>query len=216
MGSDVPKQFLPLAGIPVIVRTVKVFLEADAGIRIATVVGAEWMSYFADLVDEWELPRGLAIVSGGNTRFESVRNGLRALPGPDGWVAVHDAVRPMLTAALVTRVFEEAETHGSAVPAIPVSETIREIRADGSAAISRDTLRSVQTPQCFKLKELAAAYEQPYDTGFTDCATVMERAGHRIHLVEGEPMNIKLTTKADIEFSQWYLTYQVRDTREPG
>ena len=137
-------------------------------------------------MNEWDLPEGIVTVGGGDTRFDSVRNGLRALVDAEGFVSVHDAVRPLVSAELIARVFEGAEKEGNAVPVVQVNESIRRVEESGSSAVVRDAMRIVQTPQCFRLAELRAAYEQPNDTSFTDCATVMEKAGHEIHLVNGE------------------------------
>lgn len=207
MGTEVPKQFLPLAGTPVIVRTITAFIAADPDIHLVVVVPRAWMEHFAGLVEQWELPRGLVTVSGGDRRYDSVKNGLAVLSGRDGLVAVHDAVRPLLDTKLITRVFEAAHAVGSAVPAVPVKESLRQVDGTSSKAVSRDALHIVQTPQCFRLKFLCQAYEKPFEESFTDCATVMERAGETITLVEGEPINIKITTKADFLFAQWYLSF---------
>jgi len=207
VGGEVPKQFLPVAGMPIIIRTIKAFLKAIPDINLIVVGASRWNDHYLDLANEWDLPKHHAVVTGGDTRFASVVNGLRALRAgaSDGVVAVHDAVRPLVTEDLILRAFTEAEAFGSAVPVVEIRESVREVEGDVSSSFSRDRLRLVQTPQCFRLADLIKGYEQPHDPTFTDCATVMESAGYKIHLIEGERGNIKITTREDLEFAQWQL-----------
>jgi 2-C-methyl-D-erythritol 4-phosphate cytidylyltransferase len=216
LGSETPKQFLPLDGTPVIVRSIQAFITADAGTRITVVVAEDWMHHFRELVEEWDLPRHTTIVSGGETRFHSVRNGLVAIARADGLVAVHDAARPLVTPELIRRVFDAAEQKGNAVPAVDITETLRRVDGDQSASIHREDFRIVQTPQCFEIGPLSKAYELPYQESFTDCASVMEAAGHKIHLVDGDRGNIKLTTRDDLKLANWYLAFGAGERTGPG
>ena len=151
------------------------------------------------------------VASGGATRFHSVLNGLRTIPTDvaEAVVGVHDGVRPFVSPDVIRRCYAEAEQTGTAVPVMPVVETVRHIQADGtsSATIDRSRLRLVQTPQAFSLSLLRRAYEQPYRDAFTDDASVVEALGHPITLVEGNRENIKLTTPFDLQVAETILTF---------
>ena len=208
MGSSIPKQFVPLDGRPVLQMTMERFLDAEPDIRIVTVLPAAHVRMWKDLCygNNFHVPQ--IIAEGGLTRFHSVRNGLVRVP--DGaLVAVHDGVRPFVSRALVSSVFEAAEEHRAAVPVIPCTDTLRPIvRKDGGlerikgAVIDRDRVFAVQTPQVFWSEILKCAYSQPYDTAFTDDASVVEKAGVEVCYVEGEKSNMKLTTPDDMLFAE--------------
>jgi 2-C-methyl-D-erythritol 4-phosphate cytidylyltransferase len=144
------------------------------------------------------------VVAGGEERFHSVRNGLACVTH-DGLVAVHDGVRPLLSADLITRCFTAAEAHGAAIPVVPISSSVRELTDEGSQPLDRSRLRAVQTPQCFRVPLLRRAFELPYDPAFTDEATLVERLGVAVHLVEGEEQNIKVTTPFDLKVAEAVL-----------
>ena len=201
MGGDVPKQFLPLGGRPVLMHTIDRFREVFPDMHIIVVLPQGQHDYWHDLCRRHHLERGFLTAPGGDTRFHSVLNGLNAIPADvsEGLVGVHDGVRPFVSRDTLRRCYEEAARSGTAVPVVPVVETLRHVSPDGeSMTVPRSDYRLVQTPQVFSLALLRRAYRQPYAPQFTDDASVVEALGERITLVEGNRENIKLTTPADL------------------
>lgn len=201
MGGDVPKQFLPLGGRPVLMHTIDRFREAFPDMHIIVVLPQGQHDYWHDLCRRHHLEGGFLTAPGGDTRFHSVLNGLNAIPADvsEGLVGVHDGVRPFVSRDTLRRCYEEAARSGTAVPVTPVVETLRHVSPDGeSMTVPRSDYRLVQTPQVFSLALLRQAYRQPYAPQFTDDASVVEALGERITLVEGNRENIKLTTPADL------------------
>ncbi|MBO4641698.1 MAG: 2-C-methyl-D-erythritol 4-phosphate cytidylyltransferase [Bacteroidaceae bacterium] len=204
MGGDIPKQFLPIGGRPVLMRTIDSFVEAFEEIRIILVLPESQQEYWHRLCEEYDFRTPVEITSGGETRYHSVKNGLsRILEGAEGIVGVHDGVRPFASAETIRRCYHAAEKHGAVVPVIPVVETIRQLLPNGdSQTVSRDAYRLVQTPQTFRISLLKQAYRQTYQPFFTDDASVVEAMGHPISLVEGNRENIKITTPTDLKFAE--------------
>lgn len=201
MGGDVPKQFLPLGGRPVLMHTIDRFREVFPDMHIIVVLPQGQHDYWHDLCRRHHLEGGFLTAPGGDTRFHSVLNGLNAIPADvsEGLVGVHDGVRPFVSRDTLRRCYEEAARSGTAVPVTPVVETLRYVSPDGeSMTVPRSDYRLVQTPQVFSLALLRQAYRQPYAPQFTDDASVVEALGERITLVEGNRENIKLTTPADL------------------
>lgn len=201
MGGDVPKQFLPLGGRPVLMHTIDRFREVFPDMHIIVVLPQGQHDYWHDLCRRHHLEGGFLTAPGGDTRFHSVLNGLNAIPADvsEGLVGVHDGVRPFVSRDTLLRCYEEAARSGTAVPVTPVVETLRHVSPDGeSMTVPRSDYRLVQTPQVFSLALLRQAYRQPYAPQFTDDASVVEALGERITLVEGNRENIKLTTPADL------------------
>lgn len=201
MGGDVPKQFLPLDGRPVLMHTIDRFREVFPDMHIIVVLPQGQHDYWHDLCRRHHLEGGFLTAPGGDTRFHSVLNGLNAIPADvsEGLVGVHDGVRPFVSRDTLRRCYEEAARSGTAVPVVPVVETLRHVSPDGeSMTVPRSDYRLVQTPQVFSLALLRRAYRQPYAPHFTDDASVVEALGERITLVEGNRENIKLTTPADL------------------
>ncbi len=201
MGGDVPKQFLPLGGRPVLMHTIDRFREVFPDMHIIVVLPQGQHDYWHDLCRRHHLEGGFLTAPGGDTRFHSVLNGLNAIPADvsEGLVGVHDGVRPFVSRDTLRRCYEEAARSGTAVPVTPVVETLRHVSPDGeSMTVPRSDYRLVQTPQVFSLALLRQAYRQPYAPQFTDDASVVEALGERITLVEGNRENIKLTTPADL------------------
>lgn len=201
MGGDVPKQFLPLYGRPVLMHTIDRFREVFPDMHIIVVLPQGQHDYWHDLCRRHHLEGGFLTAPGGDTRFHSVLNGLNAIPADvsEGLVGVHDGVRPFVSRDTLRRCYEEAARSGTAVPVVPVVETLRHVSPDGeSMTVPRGDYRLVQTPQVFSLALLRRAYRQPYAPHFTDDASVVEALGERITLVEGNRENIKLTTPADL------------------
>ncbi len=201
MGGDVPKQFLPLGGRPVLMHTIDRFREVFPDMHIIVVLPQGQHDYWHDLCRRHHLEGGFLTAPGGDTRFHSVLNGLNAIPADvsEGLVGVHDGVRPFVSRDTLRRCYDEAARSGTAVPVVPVVETLRHVSPDGeSMTVPRSDYRLVQTPQVFSLALLRQAYRQPYAPQFTDDASVVEALGERITLVEGNRENIKLTTPADL------------------
>ena len=201
MGGDVPKQFLPLGGRPVLMHTIDRFREVFPDMHIIVVLPQGQHDYWHDLCRRHHLEGGFLTAPGGDTRFHSVLNGLNAIPADvsEGLVGVHDGVRPFVSRDTLRRCYEEAARSGTAVPVVPVVETLRHVSPDGeSMTVPRSDYRLVQTPQVFSRALLRRASRQPYAPQFTDDASVVEALGERITLVEGNRENIKLTTPADL------------------
>ncbi len=206
MQSAVPKQFLPLLEKPVLYYSVKAFVDAFEDIEIILVLPAEWISYCNQVLSQFPDRLNLTIVQGGATRFHSVKNGL-AETTPGSVIFVHDAVRPLLSAALIHCCYEAALKTGSAVPAIDAVDSFRKVDESGNAALDRTALRVIQTPQTFTYETLIPAFEQPYDALFTDEASVVERAGQTITLVPGEEWNLKITRPIDLAIAEAILKF---------
>lgn len=204
MGSDIPKQFLPLRGRPVLMHTIDVFRRTYPDIHIILVLPREQQDYWRQLCGQHGYDVELCVADGGETRFHSVHNGLSLIPDDArGVVGVHDGVRPFVSPETIRRCFEAAEECGAVVPVVPVVETVRQVLADGSSmTVDRNAYRLVQTPQTFDIQLLKKAYGQPFDPFFTDDASVVEAMGHPIKLVEGNNENIKLTNPADLKLAE--------------
>ena len=201
MGTDVPKQFLPLGGRPVLMRTLERFHAFDAQMELIVVLPAEQQDFWCALCRQYcfALPHKLA--TGGATRFESSRNGLALVPDATGaLVAIHDGARPFVSVETIGRCFAKAAETGAAIPVIPVTDTLRQTTEAGrSHTVDRSLYQRVQTPQVFDVPQLKAAYALPYRPEYTDDASVYEYSGaHEVSLVEGNVENIKLTTPFDL------------------
>ncbi len=198
-GSDMPKQFLPLEGKPVLMHTIEKFDQAGA--TIVVVLPAEHQEMWMAMCKECNFPVTHIIANGGSTRFESVRNGLAAIEDlePDDLVAVHDGVRPLVSVEMIDRCYNTAQKTGSAIPVVNPNDSIRQVMDDGtSRQLLRSSLRAVQTPQTFIAELLRGAYDMEESPLFTDDASVVESAGNKVTLVEGEVSNIKITTPIDM------------------
>ena len=202
MGSDIPKQFLPIGGKPVLMRTIEVFRQAYPDIHIVLVLPAPQQDYWLKLCRDYDFAVPVQIADGGETRFHSVSNGLKLIPDDAvGLVGVHDGVRPFVAIETIRRCYEEAMDKGAVVPVISVVETLRQLRKDGaSVTVPRDEYKLVQTPQTFRISLLKEAYQQSFVPSFTDDSSVVEALGKPVYLVEGNRENIKITTPADIRF----------------
>ena len=202
MGSDIPKQFLPIGGKPVLMRTLERFRAYDTGLKIILVLPEAQQDYWRSLCEQYHFKVDYELANGGQTRFHSVQNGLALIPDDaEGVVGVHDGVRPFPSIDVILTCYETARTAKAVIPVIPVVETVRELTGTGtmsSVTVPRDRYRLVQTPQTFDIQLLKAANRQPYNDGFTDDASVVESYGHDITLVEGNRENIKITTPYDI------------------
>ena len=204
MGGELPKQFLPLSGKPVLMRTLELF-EGEVS-RIILVLPEDHIPFWEELCQKCHFTLAHTVALGGETRFHSVRSGLSHLP-QEGLVAIHDGVRPLASHELIHRSFEEAERSGATLPACPVTDSLRLRQDEGkSEAVDRSCYVAVQTPQTFDLGQLQQAYEQAYSPLFTDDASVYEAASlGSITLIDGEETNIKLTTPRDLLLAELLL-----------
>jgi 2-C-methyl-D-erythritol 4-phosphate cytidylyltransferase len=201
MNSDLPKQFMELAGKPVLMHTIGKFYSADPAITIIVVLPEKEIKDWETLCTKHRFTIDHRVVRGGDTRFQSVKNGL-ALVKEKGVVAVHDGVRPLLSTSLIKKCFSEAGMYGSAVPYVPVRESLRKVSNNMSESVDRSIYVAIQTPQCFSSELLHGAYRSEYKATFTDDASVVESTGETIHLVEGETENIKITFPADLAMAE--------------
>lgn len=206
MGGDLPKQFIPIEGRPVLMRTLDAFHTYDSSIQLILVLPRDHQPYWRELCREYHFDVPHCIADGGATRFHSVQNGLSLVDADEALVAVHDGVRPFVSHAVIDLCYREAAIRGAVVPVIPVVETVRQLIESpsplsphpSSITVPRDAYRLVQTPQTFRASLLRRAYGQPYTYAFTDDASVVEALGEAVLLVDGNRENIKLTTPYDL------------------
>ena len=198
MGADIPKQFLPVGGKPVLMRTLEAFYAYNQDMRIILVLPHGQQDYWKRLCGEYRFDIPHSIADGGETRFHSVRNGLALVDEP-GLVGVHDGVRPFVSQEVIARCYALAATKLAVVPVVKVVETVRRLTDAGSITVNRDEYRLVQTPQVFDGEVLKQAYSQPYTSAFTDDASVVEAWGVPVTLTEGNRENIKITTPFDLK-----------------
>jgi 2-C-methyl-D-erythritol 4-phosphate cytidylyltransferase len=205
MGTDIPKQFLPIGGKPVLMHTIEAFARYNPAIHIVLVLPESFLDYWSGLCAEYHFCVFHDIALGGETRFHSVKNGLAKVLS--GYVAVHDAARPFASAKLIASCFENAEKSHAVIPVVAMSDSCRILdgNSEKSHILDRSRLRLVQTPQVFQAELLRKAYELPFQDIFTDDASVVEHLGHPISLVEGETTNIKITNPIDLSIGEWIL-----------
>ncbi|MDE5760876.1 2-C-methyl-D-erythritol 4-phosphate cytidylyltransferase [Bacteroides sp.] len=198
MGGELPKQFLPIGGKPVLMRTLEAFYTCNPEIRIILVLPHDQQTYWRRLCEEHRFVLPHTVVDGGETRFHSVKNGLALVQTP-ALVAVHDGVRPFVSQEVIARCYELAAVKRAVIPVTDVVETVRHLTESGSETVSRDAYKLVQTPQVFDAALLKEAYEQPYNHSFTDDASVVEALGVSVFLTPGNRENIKITTPFDLK-----------------
>lgn len=200
MGGDLPKQFLPVDGKPVLMRTIERFRQYSEAIGIILVLPHAQQDYWRQLCKEYHFTVEHTVADGGDTRFQSCKNGIAAVPDDaTGVVGIHDGVRPFVSVDVIARTYEAAREHGAAMPVMPVTDTLRYVAGeDGGHNVLRSDYRTVQTPQTFDIQLIKRAYDVPYSEAFTDDASVAEAAGHKVVMVEGCRENIKLTTPYDL------------------
>jgi 2-C-methyl-D-erythritol 4-phosphate cytidylyltransferase len=201
MGNSIPKQFLEIAGKPVLLYTINSFLEAFDDLQIVVVLPEQHIETGKAIIDASLDPFRITVAKGGSTRFQSVKNGLEHINKPS-IVFVHDAVRCLVSKELIWRCYETAAQKGNAIPAISAVDTIRIETENGNQLIDRNKVHIIQTPQTFQSEILKQAFEQPYEASFTDEASVVERTGIKINLVEGETNNIKITRPLDLVLAE--------------
>jgi 2-C-methyl-D-erythritol 4-phosphate cytidylyltransferase len=201
MGSDIPKQFLPIGGKPVLMRTLERFREYSDALQIILVLPQAQQEYWKELCKEYDFKLNYLLADGGETRFHSVQHGLALITDDaEGVVGVHDGVRPFVSVDVIARCYEAAKTERAVIPVTPVVETLRHIPTQKN--VLRSDYCMVQTPQVFDIQLLKAANRQPYQDGFTDDASVVEAYGHEVKMVDGNRENIKITTPFDLKIAE--------------
>ncbi len=205
MHSETPKQFMMLNGLPVLAHTINAFLDYSPSIEIIVVLPESEISTWEKLCDEFNYHPGITLTAGGETRFQSVRNGLSCIEDSNGLVAIHDGVRPLVASDIIGASFRLAGVHKSAVAAVRLKESIRITDQDTTKAVDRSRYRLIQTPQTFDISLIKDAYRQKEDASLTDDASVAERLGHKISLFEGSYENIKITTPEDLVIARALL-----------
>ena len=201
MQNSIPKQFLLLNNKPVLMHTTSVFARSIFHPEIIIVLHPDLHQYWKELCIKYNFEIPHLLIDGGDQRFHSVKNGLMAIKD-DGLVAIHDAVRPLVSSELIDIAYQEALRKGNAIPCFKPSDSVRRIiSATESAIVNRDELVLIQTPQTFHINQLRGAYEQPYQEKFTDDASVIEQIGIPINLIEGEKNNFKITYPEDLELA---------------
>ncbi len=208
MKSQTPKQFLELDGLPVLMHTINVFFHYSESIRVILVLPEDDLKTWELLCKKYIYQKPLTLAAGGDTRFQSVKNGLEKISEKSGLVAIHDGVRPLVSEDIIAASFRLAAVHGSAVAAVRLKESIRKTDKDNTRAVDRSDYRLIQTPQTFDLSIVKNAYEIKEEPGLTDDASVVERSGHSISLFEGSYSNIKITTPEDMVVAEALLPAQ--------
>lgn len=203
MGSKTPKQFMPVGGKPILMHTIEKFIAYDFSLQLLLVLPANEMKAWYALCDKYQFYPPIVTVSGGNSRFQSVKNGLKKISAKEGLVAVHDGVRPFVSPRIIAESFEAAAQKGTAITAVSLKDSIRFLGPDGTnQSVDRAAYRLVQTPQTFRLDWMRQAFDTPEQPFFTDCASVLEHAGYPITLIEGGYENIKITTPEDLLWAE--------------
>ena len=202
MGGDIPKQFVPIGGKPVLMRTLEAFYTYDPAMQLILVLPVNQQAYWKELCETYSFTLPHIVADGGETRFHSVKNGLAKVEG-DGWVGVHDGVRPFVSTEVIARCYEQVREKQAVIPVVDVVETLRRLTGAGSETVPRSAYKLVQTPQVFDVNLLRRAYQQPYTDAFTDDASVVEALGEQVYLVEGNRENIKLTTPSDLKMAEF-------------
>lgn len=205
MKTAVAKQFLLLNGMPVLMHTIQAFYKCVLNPEIILVLNIHQHSYWEELCKTYNFDIPHQVVKGGEQRFHSVKNGLKSIKGK-GIVAVHDAVRPLISSGLIEQLYRQTELHGSCVLGISPTDSVRKIvNGHKTEALNRNDLLMIQTPQTFNVDLLKKAYQKPYRNDFTDDASVVEHSGFEINILEGERENIKITFQEDLEIAAVFL-----------
>lgn len=202
MGQDLPKQFIPVKGEPVLMRTIRRFHDSKPDLTIIVVLPHAQQSYWKELCEKYHFSINHLIADGGETRFHSVKNGLALTEKSDAVIAIHDGVRPFVSEEVILNAFDCAETNGTAIPVTAMVDSIRHITGEDTVTVPRDQYVQVQTPQVFRSQIIHSAYELPYNDQFTDDASVVEAFGIKVHTIPGNRENIKITTPYDLKIAE--------------
>lgn len=204
MGAPISKQYLPIAGLPILMHTLSVFHQVDSAIELILVIPKDDFAYWNELCQKFQFQIPHQLVAGGNSRFQSVKNGISAISFEEGLVAIHDGVRPFVNESVIQESFDKAAETGSAVAVIALKDSIRKLTDDGKNFYQeRQYFRLVQTPQTFDLKRIRKAFQVTELPQFTDDATVYEHQGWEVTLISGNPENIKITTPEDMDYAAY-------------
>ena len=205
MNSEIPKQFIELNGEAIIIKTILCFLKFNSEINIIICIHRDFKNYLENLLQLHNIKvENIKITLGGETRFHSVKNGLDLITNNKAIVGIHDAAMPFVSQRTIKNCFETAAIKGLAIPCIAIHESIRKVNNNTNCWVNRDEYKIIQTPQCFLVSKIKAAFTQNYSHTFTDDASVLEAAGEPIHLVEGNIENIKITTPHDLLLAKNY------------
>jgi len=206
MAAPISKQYLEMGGIPILMHTLKAFHDADKEMELILVIPAQDFGFWENLCEKYAFDIKHRVVAGGNSRFQSVKNGLNAIASSDGLVAIHDGVRPFVKGEVIKESFTQAQNFGSAIAVIPLKDSLRKLNDKGESVFQeRQYFRLVQTPQTFRLSKIKKAFEVQELHHFTDDATVYEHQGWQVHLISGNPENIKITTPEDMEYASYLM-----------
>lgn len=200
MKSGLPKQFIEIAGKPLLLHTFEAFIRCSPDFMFVLVLPESHVEVWKQICQKHKFGHPHQIAYSGPARFHSVKSGLKLVPN-DSLVAIHDAVRPLVSANTIEQVFYYAEKFGNAIPVVPTTESLRITDYAFSQPLAREKVRIVQTPQCFRANLIKKAYNRNYQEEFTDDASLLQADGHRIYLTEGNPENIKITTPTDLKIA---------------
>ncbi|MCR9171414.1 MAG: 2-C-methyl-D-erythritol 4-phosphate cytidylyltransferase [bacterium] len=203
MRGDIPKQFMEVAGKPILFHTIALFHSFNNSAQIIVTLPESWLSYWEELINTYQFDVPHEVIAGGQERFHSIKNALQSCNEPI--VMVHDGVRPLVSSETLQRCVDALENYNAVIPVVPVKESLRKVFGKKSEALIRSEYRIVQTPQCFEKSVLEQAYAQDYHDGITDDASLVEQNGEYIHLVEGNDENIKITTPMDLLLAESLL-----------
>ncbi|MCC5936956.1 MAG: 2-C-methyl-D-erythritol 4-phosphate cytidylyltransferase [Lunatimonas sp.] len=206
MGAPLAKQFIPLGGVPILMHTLRAFHAFDASMQLILVLPEKDKEFWEDLCRQHQFRLPHQVVAGGQSRFQSVRNGLASVREERTLVAIHDGVRPFVAQEVIRQSFEEADRSGSAIPVVPLKDSLRKVEADGQSVFQdRQAFRLVQTPQTFQVARIKKAFLVAESAAFTDDATVYEHQGWQVNLISGDPNNIKITTPEDLRYAEFLI-----------
>lgn len=206
MGSPLAKQYIPVGGVPILMRTLQAFFAFDTNMQLILVLPEKDRTFWANLCRQHQFAIPHEVVAGGHTRFQSVRNGLAALRKEQTLVAIHDGVRPFVSQGVIRRSYEEAAKSGSAIPVVSLKDSLRRVWEDGRSAYQdRQVFRLVQTPQTFQVALIKRAFLVEESAEFTDDATVYEHQGWEVSLISGDPDNMKITTPEDLHYAEYLV-----------
>ena len=205
MKREIPKQFIPVAGKPILMHTLEAFQKADESIQIILVLPESQVLGWKSLCAQYNFELPHQITHGGDSRFQSVKNGLAQIKDFTGLVAIHDGVRPLISTHIISESYRVAESKGNAIVAVPLKDSIRWAKGSENKVQDRSEYQLVQTPQTFQVALIKTAFDTDYDTAFTDDATVLEATGEKINLIEGDYRNIKITTPEDLIVAEAFL-----------
>lgn len=207
LGAPIAKQYLPIGNRPILMHTLSKFQGFDPSLSLILVIPGADFDYWKSLCQQYNFDVPHLLVAGGQSRFQSVKNGLDAIADTEGLVAIHDGVRPFVDTVVIQQSFQTAQLTGSAIAVVELKDSIRKVGASGSSFFqNRNEFRLVQTPQTFQLKKIKKAFEVEESVAFTDDATVYEHQGWQVSLIPGNLENIKITTKEDLEYAAYLVS----------